>query len=177
MTAPHLRRPARRLVGTTVLVLACAAVAGTALAALSPHLRAGALYTGRSTVCGHPPSGETCTFAFRATSTGLAMQFVGKTVVDVYGCPGGGGEALLGGKATGANPVPVIKVLTRGRLYGAVRYSTTVPTTHATYHYEETAMGSITHGGASASVTFHNIYLQQSGNIVCATPSVRLTAH
>ena len=61
-------------------------------------------------------------FKFRASRDGLSLRFVGKTVIDAWGCGAGGGEALLGGEAKYRTPIPLVKVRADGRLYGSISY-------------------------------------------------------
>ena len=97
-------------------VLVVLVAASSALAAA--HFRAGASYTGK-TCQSTQVKGTTCVYRFRASSNGTTLKFVGTTGVTGWGCNGGGGEALLGGKHEGADALPVIKVQPKGTLYGS----------------------------------------------------------
>jgi hypothetical protein len=91
--------------------------AGTALAQV--HLSAGSYYSGKSPAChrsGAP--GTRCFFTFRASHGGFVLRLVGPTVVSTWECRRGGGEALLGGKASGNVPVPLLSLQADGQLSG-----------------------------------------------------------
>lgn len=139
-------------------VVALLVAAGVALAAA--HFRAGAVYTSKS--CQNPGvHGTTCAYKFRASTDGGKLKFVGTTVITTWGCNDGGGEALLGGKHDGADPLPVVKVKTRGALYGSAGNG----------QNEVTVTGHLAGSGKTAVVTFHLI------NQGCLTAPVTLTAH
>lgn len=88
------------------VTFACMLVAAAgAFAAV--RLAGGALYTGKSPDCGSSVPGTTCQFRFRASGNGRSLRFVGRTVIDTWGCRGGGGEALLGGKLKNETPTPI----------------------------------------------------------------------
>jgi hypothetical protein len=144
--------------GTTIAALTVLVAAGAALAAA--HFRAGAVYTSKS--CENPGvQGTTCVYRFQASKNGGSLKFVGTTVITTWGCNGGGGEALLGGKHDGADPLPVLKVRPKGALYGSA----------GTGQDEVSVTGHLAGSGNSAVVTFH---LTKQG---CHTVPVTLTAH
>lgn len=159
-----LRAPSRgaALAIAGLLVAAAGAVAAT-------HLRSGALYTGKDAQCGSSVPGTTCVFRFRASKDGLSLRFAGETVIDSWGCRGGGGEALLGGEAQGATPIPRIKLSKGGTLNGSVGYVLR-PTGAPPTHYTSTVTGRITRVGKAAVITFH-ISLD-SNRSPCSTPPV-----
>lgn len=128
--------------------------AGSALAAA--HLRSGALYTGKDSDCGSSVPGTTCVFKFRAAKNGMSLRFVGKSVIDTWGCQGGGGEAILGGKVKGATPIPLIKVGKTGKLLGRVSFVVR-PTGAPPQHETVTVTGHLTHAGKGAVITIHLI--------------------
>lgn len=141
------------------------------------RLAGGALYTGKSSACGSTVPGTTCVFSFRASGDGRSLRFVGKTVIDTWGCRGGGGEALLGGelKNEKPTPIPLVNLRANGTLYGSDSY-TFRPTMAAPEHYKSTVTGRLASRGKNAVITFHNIYLSSHGNQPCATQPVTLTA-
>ncbi len=147
---------------------------GAASALAAARLARGAVYTGKSSACGSTVPDTTCVFRFRASANGRSLRFVGRTVVDTWGCRGGGGEALLGGKK--GTPIPVVKVRANGTLYGSVTY-TFRPTMAPPEHYRSTVTGHLANAGKKAAITFHNTYLSSHGNQPCATGPVTLTAH
>ncbi len=139
-------------------VLVVLVAASSALAAA--HFRAGASYTGK-TCQSTQVKGTTCVYRFRASSNGTTLKFVGTTVITGWGCNGGGGEALLGGKHEGADALPVIKVQPKGTLYGSAGKGDA----------EVSVTGHLAGSGKTATVTFH---LTNEG---CRTSPVTLTAH
>jgi hypothetical protein len=158
--------------GAALALVALLATAAAALAAA--HFRPGAAYTGRDGYCSSRVPGTTCMFKFRASRDGLSLRFVGKTVIDAWGCRGGGGEALLGGEAKYATPIPLVKVQANGKLYGSGSYVLR-PTHAAPDHYNATVTGHLAKSGRTAVITFHNTYISSSGNQPCATQPVTLT--
>jgi hypothetical protein len=159
--------------GTTLAIAALLVTATAALAA--GHFRPGATYTGRScSASSFVPPGTTCVFKFRASSDGVSLRFVGKTVIDTWGCGAGGGEALLGGEAKYATPIPLVKVRPNGKLYGSVSYVFT-PTAAAPEHLKATVTGHLAASGRTATITFHQSSSSSSGNRACATQPVTLT--
>jgi len=108
---PHrLARRSTALAAATFLI-----AAGSALAQV--HLSAGSYYSGKSTTCDHPTTpGTRCVFTFRASHGGFALRLVGPTVVSTWECRHGGGEALLGGNASGNVPVPLLNLQGDGTL-------------------------------------------------------------
>jgi len=100
-------------------------------------------------------------YKFRASENGATLKFVGTTVITGWGCNGGGGEALLGGKHDGADALPVIKVKPTGALYGTAGKGDT----------EVSVTGHLAGSGTTATVTFH---LTNEG---CRTDPVKLSAH
>lgn len=156
--------------------LAFAALLLTAAAALAAaHFNGAATYTGRDSYCSSRVPRTTCTFRFRASQDGLSLRFVGTTVIDAWGCSGGGGEALLGGEVKGATPIPLVKVEANGRLYGSSSY-VFQPTQAPPEHYKVTVTGQLAKSARTAVITFHNIYISSSGNRPCVTQPVTLTA-
>ena len=152
-----------------------AALLVTAAAALAAaRFGPGATYTGRDSYCSSRVSGTTCVFKFRASRDGLSLRFIGKTVIDAWGCRGGGGEALLGGKAKYATPIPLVKVRANGKLYGSISYVFT-PTAAAPEHLKVTVTGHIGESGRTAMIMFHQTSASSSGNRGCATQPVTLT--
>lgn len=155
--------------------LAMAALLVSAAAALAAeHFRASATYTGRScSASSFAPPGTTCVFKFRASGDGLSLRFVGKTVIDTWGCGQGGGEALLGGEAKYAAPIPLVKVRPSGKLYGSVSYVFT-PTSAPPEHLKVTVTGQLATSGRTATITFHQTSSSGSGTRGCATQPVTL---
>lgn len=135
------------------------------------HFRPGALYTGKGAACGSTVPGTTCVFRFRASSDGRSLRFVGQTVIDGWGCRGGGGEALLGGKARNATPIPLLRLRTGGSLYGSVGYVLR-PTSAPPEHYTSTVTGHLSRAGRAAVITFH---ISSPSARPCATQPVMLT--
>jgi hypothetical protein len=155
--------------------LTLAALLPTAAAALAAaQFRPGATYAGQDSYCSSHVPGTTCLFKFRASGDGLSLRFVGKTVIDAWRCRGGGGEALLGGEAKGATPIPLVKVQAMGKLYGSSSYILR-PTQGPANHYKVTVTGHLTKSGRTAVITFHNTYISSSENQRCATQPVTLT--
>jgi hypothetical protein len=157
-------------VGVVAAAGVLAILAAGALAAVGfttgARLKGGALYTSSAAKnCSAGLPGTTCVFKFRASSDGLSLRFVGKTVIDGWGCNGGGGEALLGGSVKGADPIPLVKLKSGGVLYGRVigRSRRTI-----------TVTGRIAKGGSVAVLTFHSAV--SGGSVKCATAPVTLTA-
>lgn len=156
--------------------LALVALLATAAAALgAAHFRPAATYTGRDSACSSRVPRTTCVFKFRASRDGLTLRFVGKTVIDTWGCRGGGGEALLGGEVKGATPIPLVKVQANGKLSGSGSYIFR-PTQAPPEHYKVTVTGQLAKSARTAVITFHNTYISSSGNRPCATQPVTLTA-
>jgi hypothetical protein len=135
-----------------VLVSASGALAGV-------HLSSGSAYTGKSNACPHPKlAGTTCVFKFRASRNGYGLRFVGKTVVSSWACRQGGGQALLGGKVSGNDPLPLLVLGSDGKLQGrAGRGPTRV-----------TAVGHIAEAGTKVVVRFHLAHQH------CVTPKITL---
>jgi hypothetical protein len=152
--------------------LAIAGLLATAAGALAAtHLRPGALYTGKDSQCGSSVPGTTCVFRFRASKDGLSLRFAGKTVIDSWGCRGGGGEALLGGEAKGATPIPLVRLSKGGTLHGSVGYvvrATGAPPAH----YTSTVTGRISTTGKTAVITLHVSF--NSSRSPCSTQPVRI---
>jgi hypothetical protein len=125
-------------------VAALLVAAGGAAAAV--RVTVGAAYTGKSSGCQRAATpGTTCSFTFRASRNGWALRFVGPTVVSSWNCRQGGGEALLGGKANGNDPVPLVKLRPNGTLYG-----------HAGSGPSKVAVsGHIAEAGTKVVITFH----------------------
>lgn len=146
------------------------AAAGALAAA---HFRPGALYTGRDAQCDSHEPGTTCVFTFRAAKDGRSLHFVGKTVIDSWGCRGGGGEALLGGEVRGATPIPPIGVRRNGSVHGSVGYVSR-PTSAPPQHYTSTVTGHLTRTGKAAVITFHVAF--NSSRSPCSTQPVTITA-
>lgn len=163
-------RPARW--GTALAFVALLVSAATALAAA--HFGPGATYTGRDSYCSSRVPGTTCAFRFRASRDGLSLRSVGKTVIDAWGCRGGGGEALLGGQAKDATPVPLVKVRANGSLFGSISYTFT-PTAAAPEHLKVTVTGRLAESGKTAMIAFHQTSASSSGNRGCATQPVTFT--
>ena len=152
------------------------AVAGLLVAAAgalaAAHFRPGALYVGKSSACGSTVPGTTCMFRFRASTDGRSLRFDGKTVIDTWGCRGGGGEALLGGKARDATPIPLIRLRADGTLHGSVGYVLR-PTSAPPEHYTSTVTGHLSRAGKAAVITFHISF--NSSRSPCATQPVTIT--
>lgn len=144
---------------------------GAAGALAATHLRPGALYTGKDSQCGSSVPGTTCVFRFRASNDGMSLRFAGKTVIDSWGCRGGGGEALLGGEAKGATPIPLIKLSKDGTLHGSVGYVLR-PSGAPPAHYTSTVTGHMSRAGKTAVITFH--VSLNSGRSPCSTQPVTL---
>lgn len=146
-------------------------VAAEALAAARLH--PGALYVGKDSDCGSNVRGTTCVFRFRAGQDGRSLKFVGKTVIDTWGCRGGGGEALLGGELKFATPIPLVEVRANGTLHGSHSYVVR-PSVGAPNHYVSSVSGHLAKGGETVVITFHNVYLSSHGNEPCVTQPVTL---
>jgi len=147
---------ARRMGAIVVVALLTTAAA----AAAASHFRSGALYTGK-TCQSTGVQGTTCVYKFRASENGTTLRFVGMTVITGWGCNGGGGEALLGGRHDGADPLPLVKVKPTGSLYGSAGNGPD----------QVSVTGHVAGSGKTAVVTFHLT------NVGCHTAPVTLTAH
>ena len=147
-----LRVPRR---GSALSIAVVLLVATGALAAT--HFRSGALYTGQDSACGSSVPGTTCVFRFRASTDGLSLRFIGKTVIDTWGCHGGGGEALLGGRMKYAAPIPLVKLSSDGKLHGStswvLRPASAPPETHTI-----SVTGHISRAGKAAVITLHDSF-------------------
>lgn len=163
-----LLRASRRGVVVAIAGLLLAATGALAVA----HLRPGALYTGRDAQCGSSVRGTTCVFKFRAGENGRSLRFVGTTVIDTWGCRGGGGEALLGGRADGATPLPVIRLGRNGKLHGSVAF-VLHPTGAPPQHYTSSVTGHISRAGKAAVLTFQIAF--GSSRSPCTTQPVTVT--
>jgi hypothetical protein len=121
------------------------AAQGSMHGAAAVHFVPGAVYTGKTcaTPGGIPHTG--CTFTFRASADGSSLRFTGITVIDSWRCNGGGGEALIGGKARGATPVPLVRVKSTRALYGST----------GTGSHRSSVSGTLATGGRSAQIVFH----------------------
>jgi hypothetical protein len=161
-----LRAPRR---GAALAIAGLLVAAAGALAAT--QLRPGALYTGKDSQCGSSVPGTTCVFRFRASKDGLSLRFAGKTVIDSWGCRGGGGEALLGGETKGATPIPVIRLSRGGSLHGSVGYVLR-PTGAPPAHYTSTVTGHISRAGKTAVIIFH--ISSNSSRFSCSTQPVTI---
>lgn len=159
--------------GVALALIALLATAAAALAAA--RFRPAATYTGRDSYCSSRVPRTTCMFKFRASPDGQSLRFVGTTVIDAWGCSGGGGEALLGGEVKGATPIPLVKVRANGKLYGSDSYVFR-PTQAPPDHYEVTVTGQLAKSARTAVITFHNTYISSGGNRPCTTQPVTLTA-
>ena len=126
------------------------------------HFVPGALYTGKTCASapGIPRTG--CAFKFRASADGSTLRDVGITVIDSWRCNGGGGEALIGGKARGATLVPVVRVRATGVLDGSV----------GTGSHRSSVTGKLAIGGRSAQIVFHS----GTAAYACHTNAVTLRA-
>jgi hypothetical protein len=160
-TAVRRPRAGRRSAGSIARSAAALAVAAllTAAAGASAavHLTTGATYTGKSSACQQATiPGTTCVFAFRASARGFALRFVGETVVSSWACPHGGGEALLGGKVNGNDPIPLLRVRSNGDLYGSAGSGPS----------EVAVSGYIAEAGTKAVVRFHLVHQH------CVSPRV-----
>jgi hypothetical protein len=159
MLARHSRSDICRIgrrsgaLATTVLLVVTAAA--LAVVRFAPS----ALYTGKScsSLTGLP--GATCTMKFRASRDGKTLRYVGETAVSTWGCKGGGGEALLGGKLRGADPIPELTVRPTRAIYGST----------GTGARRITVTGTLAKGGRSAVITFH-----AGGPYDCRTPILTL---
>ena len=156
--------------GAGLAIVGLLVAAASALAAA--HFRPGAVYTGKTSACGSTIPGTTCIVRFRASTDGRSLGFDGKTVIDTWGCRGGGGEALLGGKARGATPIPLLGLRADGTLYGSVGYVLR-PTSAPPEQFTSTVTGHLARAGKAAVVTFHNAL--KSGRSPCATQPVTIT--
>jgi hypothetical protein len=161
----------KRLIRSGTLAIGVLLVAAAAALA-TVHFRSGALYTGKSSACGSSVPGTTCVFKFRAAIGGMSLKFAGKTVIDTWDCGNGGGEALLGGKAQGVTPIPVIKLHADGTLHGSVAYVLT-PTGAPPQHYTSWVTGHLSRAGKAAKVTFHIKF--KGDRSPCSTQPVLLT--
>jgi hypothetical protein len=166
--AAAARWPLRRAAALAVAGLLVFAGGALAAARFTP----GALYAGRSCSSSAIPR-ATCVFKFRASKDGRSLRFAGATVVDTWRCNGGGGEALLGGEANGATPIPRVQLRANGTLYGSVNYILR-RTQGAPARYKSSVTGHLANPG-KAVVTFHNTYISSSGDQPCATQPVTLT--
>lgn len=158
--------------GTGLAVAGLLLAAAAALAAA--QFRPGASYTGKSAACGSTVRGTTCGFSFRASADGQSLRFVGKTVIDTWGCRGGGGEALLGGKVKFATPIPVVSVRADGTLHGSVGYVFR-PTGALPERITSSVTGRLSPGGKSAVITFH--MTSKSARSPCVTRPVTIAVH
>jgi hypothetical protein len=157
------------------VALAFAASLVTVAAALAAaHFGPGSTYTGRDAYCSSRVSGTNCVFKFRASRDGLSLRFVGETVIDAWGCREGGGEALLGGKATFATPIPLVTVGANGKLYGSISY-VLAPTAAPPEHLKVTVTGRLAESGRTAMIVFHQTSASSNANEGCATQPVTLT--
>jgi len=161
-----LRAPRR---GAALAIAGLLVAAAAALAAT--QFRPGALYTRKDSQCGSSVPGTTCVFRFRASKDGLSLRFAGKTVIDSWGCRGGGGEALLGGETKGATPIPLIELSKGGRLHGSVGYVLR-PTGAPPTHYTSTVTGHISRTGKTAVISFH--ISSTSSRSPCSTQPVTI---
>src|SRR5689334_10932647 len=133
-----------------VLLLVAFVLAGAAQSSTrvtgAVHFVPGALYTGKT--CATPPGipRTGCALKFRASTDGSTLRDVGITVIDSWRCNGGGGEALIGGKARGATLVPIVRVRATGALYGTV----------GTGSHRSSVSGKLAVGGRSAQIVFHS---------------------
>lgn len=135
-----------------VLVPASGALAGV-------HLSSGSAYTGKSSACPHPKlAGTTCVFKFRASQNGYGLRFVGKTVVSSWACRNGGGQALLGGKVSGNDPLPLLVLGSDGKLQGRAGHGPN----------RVTAAGHIAEAGTKVVVRFKLAHQH------CVTPKITL---
>lgn len=167
----------RRIRRATAVALAVLLVP-VAVAVAAAHLKPGALYTGKTGDCGSSVHGTTCVVKFRASASGLSMKFVGKTVIDTWGCNNGGGEALLGGHVSGFTPTPIprVKVHSNGTLSGSVNYAVRAGS-GTVYHYTSKVTGHLVNGGKKAVITFRYIWHSSQGNQPCKTQPVTLVGH
>lgn len=148
-------RLARR--GAALATAALLIPAGSALAQV--HLSAGSFYSGKSTACHRPTTpGTRCVFTFRASHGGFALRLVGATVVSTWECRHGGGQALLGGKASGNVPVPLLSLQADGKLSGA----------GGTGRQKIAVSGHIAEAGTKVVLRFHLVHQH------CVTPKVTL---
>jgi hypothetical protein len=131
--------------------------AGGALAAV--RLTTGAAYTGKSSACQGPKlPGTTCVFSFRASHNGFGLRFVGPTVVSRWTCRHGGGQALLGGKVQGNDPVPSLILNANGELQGNAGSGPN----------KVAVTGHIAEAGTKVTLKFHLVHQH------CVTPRVTL---
>jgi hypothetical protein len=145
-------RPIALVAIAALLLPASAALAGV-------HLSSGSAYTGRSSACPHPKvPGTTCIFKFHASQNGYGLRFVGKTVVSSWTCRKGGGEALLGGKVSGNDPVPLLVLGSDGKLQGRAGHGPT----------RVTAAGHIAEAGTKVVVRLRLVHQH------CVTPKITL---
>ncbi len=123
------------------------------------HLSAGSVYTGKSTACHRPTMpGTTCVYTFRASDGGFALRLIGKTVVSTWACRHGGSEALLGGKASGNVPVPLLNLQSNGALSGS----------GGSGRQKIAVTGHIAEAGTKVVIRFHLVHQH------CVTPKVTL---
>ena len=162
-----LRAPRR---GAVLAIVGLLVAGASALAAA--HFRSGALYAGKDADCGSSVPGTTCVFKFRASTDGRSLRFVGKTVIDTWGCGNGGGEALLGGKARFATPIPLVKLSNDGTLHGSMGYVFR-PTGAPPEHNTSRVTGHISRAGKAAVITFH--MSSSSSSRSCSTLPVMIT--
>jgi hypothetical protein len=158
--------------GAGLAPVAVLVMAAVALAAV--HFRPSATYTGKDSYCSSNVQGTTCAFKFQASADGRSLRFVGKTVIDAWGCGNGGGEALLGGKMKGATPIPLVKVRASGVLYGSVKY-TFQPTQAPVEHFKAWVTGHLGKSGKTATITLH--MSSQANSRSCSIQPVTLAAH
>jgi hypothetical protein len=86
------------------------------------------------------------------------MWSVGETVVSSWICRQGGGQALLGGKVSGHDPVPLLRLRSNGNLYGS----------GGSGPNEVAVTGYIAEAGTKAVVHFHLVHRG------CSSPKVTL---
>jgi hypothetical protein len=86
------------------------------------------------------------------------LLFVGATVVSRWACRQGGGEALLGGKVNGNDPVPLLRLQSNGKLYGS----------DGSGPNEVAVTGYIAEAGTKAVIRFQLIHQH------CVSPKVTL---
>lgn len=170
---------ATRLLCRGVALALSAALLVTASAFAAVSLKSGAIYTGKSPSCSEGAiAGTTCVFKFRASGNGRSLQFIGKPVVDGWGCGAGGGEALLGGKLKSSTPtpIPLAKIHANGSLSGSVSYVMR-PTAGPVSHYKSSVTGHLSNGGKAVVITFRNTLTSGHTSQPCATQPVTLSAH
>lgn len=155
--------------GAALALVAVLAMAVVALAAA--HFQPGATYQGKDGYCSSNVPGTTCEFKFQASSDGRLLRFVGRTVIDAWGCSNGGGEALLGGKMEGATPIPPVQVRASGALYGSVMY-TFRPTQAPVEHLKASVTGHLGTSGKTVTIALH--MSSQANSRPCSTQPVTL---